>query len=75
MRAAYPVSLPVAPQRERILDSIAKGTSCFPIFFAWSIPTSPFIQWNDFYTCYTYFLLCGYAHEHVNATPRVIRES
>ena len=57
-----------------ILDSIAKGTSCFPIFFAWSIPTSPL---NDFYTCYTYFLLCvvrSYAHAHVNATPRVIRE-
>ena len=30
----------------------------FPLFFAWCIPTSPFIQVNDFYTCYTYFLLC-----------------
>ena len=30
-----------------ILDSIAKGASCFH-FFAWCIPTSPFIQLNDF---------------------------
>ena len=26
----------------------------FPLFFAWCIPTSPFIQLNDFYTCITY---------------------
>ena len=34
-----------------ILDSIAKGISLFPRFFAWCIPTSIFIQLNDFYTC------------------------
>ena len=34
-----------------ILDSIAKGISLFPRFFAWSIPTYIFIQLNDFYTC------------------------
>ena len=33
-----------------ILDSIAKGTSCFHYFL--HIPTSPFIQLNDFYTCF-----------------------
>ena len=38
-----------------ILDSIAKGISLFPQFFAWCIPTSIFIQLNDFYTCSTYF--------------------
>ena len=38
-----------------ILDSIAKGISLFPRFFAWCIPTSIFIQLNDFYTCSTYF--------------------
>ena len=37
-----------------ILDSIAKGMSLFPRFFAWCIPTSPFIQLNDFYTCISY---------------------
>ena len=31
-----------------ILDSIAKGISLFPRFFAWCIPTSIFI---DFSTC------------------------
>ena len=31
-----------------ILDSIAKGISLFPRFFAWCIPTSIFIH---FYTC------------------------
>ena len=31
-----------------ILDSIAKGISLFPRFFAWCIPTSIL---NDFYTC------------------------
>ena len=30
----------------------------FPLFFAWCIHISPFIQLNDFYTCYTFFLLC-----------------
>ena len=35
-----------------ILDSIAKGISLFPRFFAWCIPTSIL---NDFYTCSTYF--------------------
>ena len=38
-----------------ILDSIAKGISLFPRFFAWCIPTSIFIQLNDFYTCSTHF--------------------
>ena len=38
-----------------ILDSIAKGISLFPRFFTWCIPTSIFIQLNDFYTCSTYF--------------------
>ena len=38
-----------------ISDSIAKGISLFPQFFAWCIPTSIFIQLNDFYTCSTYF--------------------
>ena len=33
-----------------ILDSIAKGISLFPRFFAWCIPTSIFIKLNDFYT-------------------------
>ena len=37
-----------------ILDSSAKKTS---LFFAWCIPTSPFIHLNDFCTCFTYFLL------------------
>ena len=35
-----------------ILDSIAKGISLFPRFFAWCIPTSIFIH---FYTCSTYY--------------------
>ena len=35
-----------------ILDSIAKGISLFPRFFAWCIPTSIFIQLNDFSTCW-----------------------
>ena len=34
-----------------ILDSIAKGISLFPRFFAWCIPASIFIQLNDFCTC------------------------
>ena len=34
-----------------ILDSIAKGISLFPRFFAWCILTSIFIQLNDFNTC------------------------
>ena len=38
-----------------ILDSIAKGISLFPRFFAWCIPTSIFIQLNKFCTCSTYF--------------------
>ena len=33
------------------VDSIAKGISLFPRFFTWCIPTSIFIQLNDFYTC------------------------
>ena len=50
--------------RERLVSTIA-----------WCIPTSPFIQVNDYYTCYTFFALrrkCSYTHAHVNATPRVI---
>ena len=38
-----------------ILDGIAKGISLFPRFFAWCIPTSIFIQLNEFCTCSTYF--------------------
>ena len=39
-----------------VLDSIAKGISLFPRFFAWCIPTFIiFIQMNDFCTCSTYF--------------------
>ena len=44
-----------------ILDSIAKGTTLFPRFFAWCIPTSIFIQLlNDFCTCSTYFSWFAY---------------
>ena len=46
-----------------ILDSIAKGISLFPRFFAWCIPTSIFIH---FYTCSTYFSrinICSYAYK------------
>ena len=34
-----------------ILDSIAKGTSCFHYFLHGASLHSPFIQLNDFYTC------------------------
>ena len=42
--------------------------------FALCIPTSPFIQLNDFYTCYIHIFVAlrrkrSYAHAHVNATP------
>ena len=37
-----------------ILDSIAKGISLFPRFFAWCIPTSIFIQLN---ACFTFFMV------------------
>ena len=40
-----------------ILDSIAKGISLFPRFFTWCIPTSIFIQLNDFDTCSTFFVV------------------
>ena len=40
-----------------ILDSIAKGISLFPRFFAWCIPTSIL---NDFCTCPTYFSWFAY---------------
>ena len=43
-----------------ILDSIATGISLFPRFFAWCIPTSIFIQLNDFYTCSTYLSWFAY---------------
>ena len=46
----------VAHDCASILDSIAKGISLFPRFFAWCISTSIFIQLNDFLTCSTYFL-------------------
>ena len=39
---------------------IAKGISLFPRFFVWCIPTSIFIQLNDFYTCSTYFSWFAY---------------
>ena len=40
-----------------ILDSIAKGVSLFPRFFAWCSPTSIFIH---FCTCSTYFSWFAY---------------
>ena len=43
-----------------ILDSIAKGISLFPRFFTWCIPTSMFIQLNDFCTCSKYFSWLAY---------------
>ena len=45
----------------RILDSIAKGISLFPRFFCMvhPIPTSPFIQYNDFCTCVYCLLVFG----------------
>ena len=49
-----------------ILDSIAKGNSLFPRFFAWCIPTSIFIL-NDFYTCSTYFLWFAYKRSYTRA--------
>ena len=39
----------------RFLDTISKGTPLFPRFFALCIPTSPFIQFNDFCTCFAHF--------------------
>ena len=39
----------------------------FPLFFACCIPTSPFIQLNDFYTCFTHIFALhrkrSYAYE------------
>ena len=43
-----------------ILDGIAKGISLFPRFFAWCIPTSIFIQLNDFCTCI--YIVSGISH-------------
>ena len=41
-----------------VSDNIANGTSCFHyIFFAWCILTLPLIQLNDFYACFTHFLV------------------
>ena len=52
-----------------ILDSIAKGISLFPRFFAWCIPTSIFV--NDFCTCSTYFswfaYKCSYTHAYMRS--------
>ena len=69
-----------------ILDSIAKGISLFPRFFAWCIPTSIFL--NDFYTCSTYFSwfaykrcnnICSYvricAHAYMRSTAHLSRVS
>ena len=55
-----------------ILVSIAEGTSCFPLFFALCIPTSPFIHLNDFFTHFC--RKCSYVHAHVSATPSVIEK-
>ena len=56
-----------------ILDSITKGISLFPRFFAWCIPTSIFIQLNDFCTCSTHFLhlLHIFLMVRVNAATRM----
>ena len=47
-----------------ILDSIAKGISLFPRFFAWCIPTSIL---NDFCTCSTYFSWFVYKRSYAHA--------
>ena len=47
-----------------ILDSIAKGISLFPQFFTWCIPTSIFIQLNDFYICSKYFSWFTYKRDY-----------
>ena len=54
-----------------ILDSIAKGISLFPRFFAWCIPTSIFIQLNDFYTCSTYFSWFVYKRSYKYGTRHI----
>ena len=45
--------------------------SLFPRFFVWCIPTSIFIQLNDFCTCSTYFsgfvYKCSYAHAYMRS--------
>ena len=62
-----------------ILDSIVKGISLFPRFFAWCIPTSIFIQLNDFSTCSTYFsgfaYKCSYAHVYMRSAAPLSRVS
>ena len=50
-----------------ILDSIAKGISLFPRFFAWCIPTSPFIQLMIFTRVSHIFM----ARVYINATMRM----
>ena len=50
-----------------ILDSIAKGISFFPRFFAWCFPTSIL---NDFCTCSTYFSWFTYKHSYAHAYMR-----
>ena len=54
-----------------ILDSIAKGISLFPGFFAWCkypTPTSPFIQLNDFCTKFVPRIFYG---SRINAITRM----
>ena len=54
-----------------ILDSIAKGISLFPRFFSWCIPTSIFIQLNDFYTCSSCFSWFVYKRSYKYAATRI----
>ena len=55
-----------------ILDSIAKGISLFPRFFAGCIPTSIL---NDFYTCSTYFSGFAYKRSYAHAYMRSARRA
>ena len=40
---------------DNVFDSIAKRTSLLPQFSPCHSPTSPFIQLNDIYICFTNF--------------------
>ena len=40
-----------------IMETRSSLSNTIMSFFAWSIPTSPFIQLNDFYTCIIYMYL------------------
>ena len=53
-----------------ILDSIAKGISLFPRFFAWCIPASIVIQLNDFCTFSHIFLWLAYKRSYAHAYMR-----